>query len=276
MGNQSFGLLNKISAIINEGNGDNDAAIARYLVSNIRKSDAINVSAITERAHVTRSAVRRFCNRLGYQSLRELKDSCSQLMFPSDIRHRDPNLSFHDYRAALDVRIIEMYAEIESRVSDELLSELSRELARHQTVEILCSNNTSGNLVRFQQEMFFAGKIIQLSTEARVRSPHAVETLNDSLAIVVSVSGMFARELDDCFWNRSAKKVLITAFSNQQTAAKFDRAYYLGDGKDGIDTFGIYSKYGVTYLFDLLSSYYIATFATRGTPFFGPSATWPE
>ena len=58
MSNHGFGLLNIISSIINEERDGNDVAIARYLISNLRNSEAINVSAITERAHVTRSAVR--------------------------------------------------------------------------------------------------------------------------------------------------------------------------------------------------------------------------
>ena len=157
MSNHGFGLLNIISSIINEERDGNDVAIARYLISNLRNSEAINVSAITERAHVTRSAVRRFCNRLGYQSLSELKNSFSQLVFPSDFRHRDPNLSFNEYRAELDIRMMEMYAEVESRISDALLDELAYEIAQHRNVELLCTNNVSGNLMRFQQEMFFAG-----------------------------------------------------------------------------------------------------------------------
>ncbi len=276
MSNQGFGLLNKISSIINDADDSNDAAIARYLISNIRRSDAINVTAIAERAHVTRSAIRRFCNRLGYQSLSELKRSFSQLVFPSDFRHRDPNLSFSDYRAELDVRIMEMYAEVETRISDELLEELADDIARHQHVELLCTNNVSGNLMRFQQEMFFAGKIVRLVTESESKLTAWTESLNDSLIIVVSVSGMFARELDDRLWSRTAKKILITAFGNAETAARFDRTYYLSERGNGIDELGIYSKYAITYLFDLLSSRYITKYMGHGNPLFGPGATWPE
>ena len=71
-------VLNRISSIINSEFGSNDAAIARYLIAHIRRSSEINVAAITRDAFVTRSAVRRFCNRLGYQSLSDLKESFTQ------------------------------------------------------------------------------------------------------------------------------------------------------------------------------------------------------
>ena len=70
-----FDVLNRISAIINTEPGSNDASIARYLITHLRRSRDINVTAITREAFVTRSAVRRFCNRLGYPSLSALKDS---------------------------------------------------------------------------------------------------------------------------------------------------------------------------------------------------------
>ena len=73
-----FDVLNRISSIINSEFGSNDAAIARYLIAHIRRSSEINVATITRDAFVTRSAVRRFCNRLGYQSLSDLKESFTQ------------------------------------------------------------------------------------------------------------------------------------------------------------------------------------------------------
>ena len=77
-------------------------------------------------------------------------------------------------------------------------------------------------------------------------------------------------------WGRTAKKVLITAFSNKDTASRFDKTYYLSGRGDGIDELGVYSKYAITYLFDLLSSRYITQYEAPGNPLFGPTATWPE
>lgn len=273
-----FELLNHISAIINTESGSNDAAIAEYLIAHLRHREAISVTAIMHHAHVTRSAVRRFCNRLGYHSLSDLKSSFSQLVFPSDIRHRDPGLGYEEYRAALDVGMLEMYAEVESRVSDTAVRQLADEIQRRSAVEVLCTNNVSGNLIRFQQEMFYAGKVVRISTgsgEAAVRA--APESLNDSLLIVVSVSGMFAASVRERVVGRTAKKVLVTAFCNEATARGYDVVYYLSGRGNGIDHLGLYSKYAVTYFFDLLSSCYISRYpSTKGEPLYGPASVWPD
>ena len=272
-----FDVLNRISSIINSESGSNDAAIARYLIAHLRRSSEINVAAITREAFVTRSAVRRFCNRLGYQSLSDLKESFSQSVFPSDLSHRDEGYGYEEYRAELDVRMIEMFAEVESGVSDVVIKHLADEIEGHKNVEIWCTNNVSANLVRFQQEMFYAGKIVRIVAGTNVADSKSVEDASQTLIILVSVSGLFAaqaREYLDC---RSGRKILITAFSSDESARSFDRVYRLGSAGNGIDRLGVYSKYAMTYFFDLLSSCYISRYpCTKGEPLYGETLTWRE
>lgn len=273
-----FEMLNRISLIINNESGSNDAAIARYLIAHLRRSNDITVTTISEHVHVTRSAVRRFCNRLGYQSLSDLKASFSQSVFPSDLSHRSPTMRFAEYRAELDVRMIEMFAEVEGKVSDAIIQNLSDEIERRQDIEIMCANNVSSNLVRFQQEMFFAGKIVRIvSSNEIMRTRPLQESLNGSLLIVVSVSGLFAGQIREYLLSRRAKKILVTAFARHETASDYDKVCYLSDRDDGIDRLGVYSKYAITYFFDLLSSSYLSRFpSTSGNPLFGPTANWPS
>lgn len=272
-----FDVLNRISAIINTEFGSNDASIARYLISHLRQSRDINVTAITREAFVTRSAVRRFCNRLGYQSLSDLKESFSQSIFPSDLSHREAEIGYEDYRAELDVRMIEMFAEVESRVSDVVVKHLADEIEQHAHVEIWCTNNVSGNLTRFQQEMFFAGKIVRIVSGPDIAASKNPDDTSAALIIVVSVSGLFAAQAHEELSRRKGRKILITAFSSETTARTFDRTYRLSSAGNGIDRLGVYSKYAVTYFFDLLSSCYISRFpSTKGDPLYGLTLDWSE
>ena len=116
------------------------------------------MTAITREAFVTRSAVRRFCNRLGYPSLSALKDSFLAIRVSSDLSHREAEMTYGKYRAELDVRMIEMFAEVESRVSDAVIEHLADEIERRSNVEIWCTNNVSGNLTRFQAGDVFRGQ----------------------------------------------------------------------------------------------------------------------
>lgn len=230
-----------------------------------------------EHAFVTRSAVRRFCNRMGYQSLSDLKDSFSQIVFPSDLRHREPELDFVTYRAELDVGMIEMFADIEGRVADDTVTSLADEIARRQSVEIMCANNVTGNLQRFQQEMFYVGKIVRIASGDDIALHAGNGSLTNSLLIVVSISGMFAVQVSRYVTLRTARKLLVTAFCNDATTCEYDEVYYLSGKGNGIDRLGMYSKYAVTYFFDLLSANYLTRYADAGdAPLYGPSQAWPE
>ena len=125
--------------------------------------------------------------------------------------------------------MIEMFAEVESGVSDIAIKHLADEIDGHKNVEIWCTNNVSANLVRFQQEMFYAGKIVRIVAGANVAELKNMGDASQSLIILVSVSGLFAsqaREYLDC---RSGRKILITAFSNDDKSRSFDRVYRLGN-----------------------------------------------
>ena len=53
-------------------------------------------------------------------------------------------------------------------MSDIAIKHLADEIDGHKNVEIWCTNNVSANLVRFQQEMFYAGKIVRIVAGANV------------------------------------------------------------------------------------------------------------
>ena len=47
--------------------------------------------------------------------------------------------------------------------------------------------------------------------------------------------------------------------------------------ENGIDRLGVYSKYAMTYFFDLLSSCYLSRYpCTKGEPLYGSTLVWPE
>ncbi len=84
--------------------------------------------------------------------------------------------------------MIEMFAEVESGVSDIAIKHLADEIDGDKNVEIWCTNNVSANLVRFQQEMFYAGKIVRIVAGANVAELKNMGMLQP-LQVLVSVSG---------------------------------------------------------------------------------------
>lgn len=155
----NLGLLNSLTELINTHYDSSNHAIASYIVKNISRIDMVTVNEIMDNAFVSRSAVRRFCEKLGYSSLIDLKTSLSKIIFPSDIRHR----SEKDYRVnseQLTTLIENMLDDINSVFTDAQLNSIVEKVNQHDEVLLLCANNTSGTLIKFQQEMIYANKIV--------------------------------------------------------------------------------------------------------------------
>lgn len=259
----SFGLLNSLAAILNSQRRDSDYAIARYLIERLNDINALSITDIMENAFVTRSAVRRFCNRVGFDSFSDFKARMTTAAYPSDLNHRDLELSIDGYRATLDSGISNTFEKLHQAVRTEDIVELAQDMHARTHVVLVCAGNTTGVLERFQQELFYVNKFVQLATDTyRERLQHAAWN-PDSLLVVVSASGVFARESAEWLREIDAEKRLVTACPSFDGQDIYDRIYQLrpeGDESD-FDRLGLFGKYGTTYFFDLLSACYLSRFA---------------
>lgn len=259
----SFGLLNSLAAILNSQRRDSDYAIARYLIERLSDINALSITDIMENAFVTRSAVRRFCNRVGFDSFSDFKARMTTAAYPSDLNHRDLELSIDGYRATLDSGISNTFEKLHQAVRTEDIVELAQDMHARTHVVLVCAGNTTGVLERFQQELFYVSKFVQLTTDTyRERLQHAAWN-PDSLLVVVSASGVFARESAEWLREIDAEKRLVTACPSFDGQDIYDRIYQLrpeGDESD-FDRLGLFGKYGTTYFFDLLSACYLSRFA---------------
>ncbi len=255
----SFGMVNSLVAILNGRTDGSNRAIASYLAGQIHAIDDVTVQMIIDGAFVSRSAVRRFCNQLGYSSWNDLKASFSLNVFPSDLRHRDLTLALEDYRQSLDEQIARIVRDMREHVSSEVVRSLARLISVHSNVAIVCPSNTMGVLVRFQEEMLFAGRSIELISDV-YSAWDPINPMGEALVMVVSVTGGFAQEADDLVRELPGKKVLVTANASAPATDTYDEVFCVSGEERNLDELGAFGKYGITYFFDLLSACYINEF----------------
>lgn len=256
-----FGLLNAMGAILNSSRRDSDYAIARYLVTRMDDISEVSITEIMEDAFVTRSAVRRFCNRMGFSSFSDFSNNIGEATYPSDIAHRDLSFDLAHYRGALNSGIADMFRELELVVNDEMIYELARDIHEHTHVILACANNTSGVLSRFQQELLFAHKFVRVISGSYEAASDDFEYDSNPLLIVVSISGVFARGALPWLEHINVDRCLITASHDEELAEAYEKTYYLNRARMGFDSLGIFGKYGIAYFFDLLSACYLHKYA---------------
>lgn len=261
MNANSFGLLNSLADILNAGKRDSDYAIASFIAARLDDIQSVSITDIMSEAFVTRSAVRRFCNRVGFTSFSDFKTHLTAASYPSDLNHRAFQVDIAEYRTDIDAGIAAIVNEFASIVDNDLIVDLARRLYAYDHVVLACANNTSGILGRFQQELFYARKVVQLVSDTYRERLFDVPADETRLLIVVSASGTFARGLESWIDDIPADKFLVTAIAESVRTECYDRVYRLNRNRIEYDRLGLYGKYGVTYFFDLLSACYLNLYA---------------
>lgn len=252
----NLGLLNSLANIINEKIYDNDYFISEYILNHIDNIDTVSVNKMIEEVHVSRSAIRRFCKRLGYENFTVLKSSLSDIIFPSNIHLRKFE-STDSYKNNLTNELFYIIKEMSDIITIDIIDSLSDLIHVYNNVSIVSSNNTSTNLMKFQQELFYAKKIVQLITNDFNNNKEGISGKESKLIIVVSISGVFSKAVRDRIHDVDGKKILITAHHSKEDQDVFEDIIYLSKKNINNDEFGLYGKYGITYFFDLLSENYI-------------------
>lgn len=252
----NLGLLNTLSSIINDEEDSSDKAISKYLLTNLNQMDLLTINEIVDEAYVSHSSVRRFCNRLGYKNFSELKNSFSDIVFPSNLHLRkfDP---VHLYRENITAELTNIINGINQMNDDQMIQNIVDSIHNHAEVSLMSANNTTSNLLKFQQELFYANKIVRIVNN-NYEDRNLSEVLNQSdLTIIVSISGVFAEGINQVIQNNTIKKILVTANRNPDFKAFYDEIYYLSENDIRSDALGLLGKYGTTYFFDLISEHYI-------------------
>lgn len=252
----NLGLLNMFSTIINGDEHDSDYAITNYILNNIDNLSAISINEVVEEAFVSRSSVRRFCNRLGYNNFSELKNSLTDIIFPSNIHLRE----FEDiksYRKELIEGLSNMIRDVNRMVTDNIIEYLVEKINKYEDILLISANNTSSNLVKFQQELFYAKKVVRLINNNFDSKFLKKVSRQSSLIFVVSVSGVFANAINDSISEMPGKKILISASRDEKLIESYDQVIYISKNDVREDNYGLLGKYGMTYFFDLISEEYI-------------------
>lgn len=255
----NLGLLNSFTAILNEGIKDSDYAITVYLVNNLDRIADISVNEIIDEQFTSRSAVRRYCHRLGYNNFSDLKDSITKLIFPSNLQYRLPS-DFGDIREKLSELILAMINDINAVFTVEVINQIISQIHEYKDVILLCANNTSGDLIRFQQELIYASKEVKIVSNAYTNNENIKSLSKDSLVITVSVSGKFAEIANNWVREMNCRKILITASGDEIFREVYHQIYFITNKNFTDDYLGIYGKYGIVYIFDLIASNYIAKY----------------
>lgn len=248
-------LLTSLFAIINENNQEDSFFIlANYFLDNYSKLAELNIYEVADECYVSRSSVRRFCQFIGYDNFKNLKDIAGH--FNEEYEYYLIPYDIPDYRENLKFQIDNMFKEMDQWLDSKKIGEMVDLIHASRHVVFLASDTMTSRLKDFQRSLLLYGKKIRLISDMFMDSKLMNVLDERDCLITISPSGEFAYAARNFVKESQANKILITVSRNTSFSKYYDNIYYLC-GQDYTRKSSVYAKYGIDCLMDLVFSSYI-------------------
>lgn len=253
-----FGLLNSLLEIANRGSADHvDDVLAKYFLRHLNDLDRLTVYDIAEECFTTRQQVRRFCKRIGLDSIRELRDQVNEWEY---YFFNPPIDDYPDYLMRSSVAMMQDVNDT-TRETRRVFCELIR---KARNCVFLVTDIYTGACIEFQKQMLILGKMVRMAL-GHYRTNIAVNELTEEdLAITISISGRAALEFAPLLATVSAPSVLITCVHDAALRSAFDHVIYLS-AEDQPQAKTAYHLLAIPYFLDLIQKLYRDTYPISRT-----------
>lgn len=257
-------LIDKLFAIVNEENAgaDPDCMLAGYFLEHYTELDSLNALDIAEECFVSRSSVRRFCQRVGFENFRELKNS---------MKHSEHSYDYflqyakqEHYTDHFTRELISMAMDLNHRCSPAAMEKITGRIHDSERVVFLTSYSSYSVVHDFQRPLVLSGKVVSVRIELYEADEQLASLGPNDLVFVVSAMGAYARRIMPMLEKCGAYKYLLTASRQNDLKTVYDEVFHLSPNDyDGVKSWA--GKYGLFYFFDVLYSEYVRKYDIKYT-----------
>lgn len=246
MEDKEYNLFYALNRLINDTEESVDTILAEYFLENFFKAKDFNIYDIAADCHVSRSSIRRFAENLGYQNFQNLKKNMINEL---------PSIDDQKYRTLLTNTIVNIAEELNHRMDTDQVDVICNCIRKSKKFYVVCSGASLSAVKDFQVRLVAKNKIFRIiNGEEKLTYLKKIVTDQDCI-LIISISGVFAIELQDYFKEINAEKILITADRIDSFEKSYSKVYYMSH-LDHSHNPDLYRKYGLNYLLDILVNHY--------------------
>lgn len=261
MSEERLGLIYELFLIVNQNRPeDPEYVLAKYFLEHYTRLGKMNIYDLADACYVSRSSIRRFCQRIGYDNFKDLKHEFKE--FDYQYNYFMKLTSKSDYRSWLAGEIEEMVKELDYRLDTDEMERIAERIHDSKNVVFLSSYSSIMCIMEFQRPLILSGKLVRVMTDMTMEESFLEELTPEDYVVTVSATGNFARVMQQKLLSIQAYKVLLTSSRNQEIEEPYDKVYHMS-AKDYSDVKSVYSKYGLEYFFDVLYSTYVRKYGTE-------------
>jgi len=249
-------LLSSLFSVINENNqDDSNFVLAHYFLDHYQRLSELNIYEVAAECFVSRSSVRRFCKSIGYENFLDMKTGFNE--YDDQYSYYMLHVNRQNYRELLTKEINEMIQELDYRMNIDEAQVIADKIFESRYVVFLTSDTSTSIIREFQQSMIFHGKIIRLISDDYTDKT-LINTLDKrDMLITISSTGIFAKASLDYISKCEAHKILVTTNRDKVFCNRYDKIYYLSAKDRSDEGRGVYGKYALNYMFDVIYSTYV-------------------
>lgn len=256
-----FNLMTSLLAVLNSNeDGDTNLVLARYLLEHFHELKKLSIYDVAEECYVSRSSIQRFAKLIGYESFTAMKQNA-----PITRQHMDAFVQYAchpEFDQYLRLSMDDMMQDMNEMFASQNLEVLVKRIHDSEQIVILAADLSSFPARVLQQGLAAIGKLIRIVTDAYPDTNLLRNLKPEDLVIVTSTTGNYAIATLTDLQNVHAHKVLITLNHSEKFESCYDSVIYLSHKFHSSDRItegiqNVYTRYGVSYFFDLLFNLYI-------------------
>lgn len=249
MNERKYNLLYELNRFINDADDSVDEVLAIYFLTNFSNAKFFNIYDIAAECNVSRSSIRRFAKKLGYDNFLSLKKYMISVSEIHDQTFPDAN-----YRKVLTISIHDVINELDERMDTDQVEYICKKIMQSKNVYLTCNGNSLSAVKNFQVNCSAIGQPSKLIYGKNKFSMLTGKSTSRDLLIVISLSGIYSNEISTILKQFKGHKILVTVNRLAPFGKFYDNIYYLSHTNHSEDT-NIYREYGLNYFFGILSNH---------------------
>lgn len=249
-----WGLLNSLISILN--NAEEDAAaivIAKYFLENFGNLDNVNIYEVAEQCYTTRAAIRRFCQSLGFDNFKALKEEAKAYL-EEGYRYYSACEDPEDYPLYF-ANQLSLMAEDCNRNMEGNTENIAEQLHQSGQIVFLVSDIYTKHCSEFQKQMIVNGKMVRIVGQ-KFDDNQLLRSLGPGdLLFTVSIGGFFESVIRDLVSALPCRRILMTSRHRPEYRETYDEVLYLCSHDLGRER-SVYHIFAVEYCLNLISAAY--------------------
>ncbi len=252
-------------AVLNSNDeSDINVVLAKFFLENFHRIADMSIYQVAEECYTSRSSVQRFIKSIGYETFTALKETTAEVLSHQASYHT--YVDHTDYPEYLMHSVTSMMADINAMAEKQRLSRLAETIHDSANVFIISAEDSSSSARIFQQQMLSMNRLVRIVTSSAHTNPDVINTLDEhDCVITCSASGNYALTINEEMQAVKAHKTLVTLNRTTLFEPTYDYIFYLsGEYLPSNRTLttirNVYTRYGMSYFFDLLFHYYYARY----------------